>query len=152
MFRPVHHLLRYVSIDQVTNIVKAKQGGSEAVRNIQLVDVRSTAEVAATGRIPSAINVPLPVLRDALSHEGPMEDSDFAEFFGAPRPVPGVTQLVFYCAHGVRSGVACEVAEELGFENAGNFSGSWAQWHYEHGPRDSSVAAPPRFPSQTTPP
>ncbi|KAG5484685.1 hypothetical protein CUR178_07278 [Leishmania enriettii] len=140
---------RYVSIDQVANIVKAKQSCCDAARNIQLIDVRSTAEVAGTGIIPFAINIPLPILRDVLSPDSILKDDEFEFFFGGPRPVQGVTQIVLYCAHGVRSSVACELAEELGFENAGNFSGSWAQWYSAYGP--SSTSATPPESSQTPP-
>ncbi|KAG5485577.1 hypothetical protein LSCM1_07666 [Leishmania martiniquensis] len=133
---------RYVSINQVANIVKAKKSCCDAARNIQLIDVRSTAEVAVTGMIPSAVNIPLPVLRDVLSPESILMDDEFEYFFGAPRPVRGVTQIVLYCAHGVRSAVACELVEELGFENAGNFSGSWAQWHSTYGASSISAALP----------
>ncbi|GET86405.1 hypothetical protein, conserved [Leishmania tarentolae] len=135
-------LSRYLNIDQVSNIVKAKRSCSDAVRNIQLIDVRSTAEVAATGMIPSAINVPLPVLRDVLSPDSVIKDDEFEFFFGGARPVQGVTQLVLYCAHGVRSDIACEIAEELGFENACNFSGSWAQWYHAYGTSNISAALP----------
>ncbi|AIN96060.1 rhodanese-like protein [Leishmania panamensis] len=147
MLRGTRYLCRYFTIDQVANIVKAKQSCSDAVRNIQLIDVRSTAEVAATGMIPSAINVPLPVLSDALSPESIIEDDEFEFFFGGPRPVQGVTQLVLYCAHGVRSAIACELAEELGFENAGNFSGSWAQWYHAYGTPSTSAAPPESSPT-----
>ncbi|CBZ24303.1 conserved hypothetical protein [Leishmania mexicana MHOM/GT/2001/U1103] len=142
MLRQTWCLCRYLSIDQVAKIVKAKQSGSYAVRDIQLIDVRSTAEVAATGMIPSAINVPLPVLRDVLSPDSILEDAEFEFFFGGPRPVQGVTQIVLYCAHGVRSAIACEIVEELGFDNAGNFSGSWSQWYHAYGTPSTSAAVP----------
>ncbi|KAK7197357.1 Rhodanese-like domain containing protein [Novymonas esmeraldas] len=142
MIRATQVLSRYVSIDQVSRIVRAKHSGSDAVRHVQLIDVRSTAEVAATGLIPSAVNIPLPVLRDVLDEAGVLDEAEFESVFGAARPVRGVTQIVFYCAHGVRSAIACDVAEELGFENAGNFSGSWAQWHYTYGAVDSPEKAP----------
>lgn len=142
MLRRTWCLFWCLSIDQVAKIVKAKQSCSDAVRNIQLIDVRSTAEVAATGMIPSAINIPLPVLRDVLSQDSILEDDEFDFFFGGARPVQGVTQIVLYCAHGVRSAIACEIAEELGFENVSNFSGSWAQWYHAYGTPSTSAAVP----------
>ncbi|KPA77726.1 putative mitochondrial hypothetical protein [Leptomonas pyrrhocoris] len=129
MLKRCFRLHFYISLEQVANIVKAKLNHSEAARNVMLIDVRSTAEVAKTGLIPSAVNIPLPILRDVLAPDSVVDDAEFAFFFGSPRPVKGTTQMVFYCAHGVRSAVACEVVDELGFDNARNFSGSWAQWH-----------------------
>lgn len=132
MLRRCCRQLVYISIEQVENVVKAKQKYSEAVKDVMLIDVRSTAEVAKTGLIPTAVNIPLPILRDVLAPDSVLDDAEFASFFGAARPVKGTTQMIFYCAHGVRSAVACEVAEELGFDNARNFSGSWAQWYNVH--------------------
>ncbi|KPI89708.1 hypothetical protein ABL78_1201 [Leptomonas seymouri] len=132
MLKRCLHLCLYVSLEQVENIVRAKQNHCEAARNVMIVDVRSTAEVAKTGLIPFAVNIPLPILRDVLAPDSVIDDAEFASFWGSPRPVSGTTQIVFYCAHGVRSAVACEVAEELGFSNALNFSGSWAQWYDAH--------------------
>jgi thiosulfate:glutathione sulfurtransferase len=133
MFKYSCRLRLYISLEQVEKIVKAKLKHSEAARNIVLIDVRSTSEVAKTGVIPSAVNIPLPILRDVLAPDSVIDDDEFVSFFGAPRPLKGTTQMVFYCAHGVRSAIACEVADELGFDNAGNFSGSWAQWYNAHG-------------------
>ncbi|KAG5510603.1 hypothetical protein JKF63_06901 [Porcisia hertigi] len=142
MLRRTWGLSQYFTVDQVAKLVKGKQSGSDAVRNFQLIDVRSTAEVAATGLIPTAINIPLPVLRDVLCPESILDDEEFAFFFGGARPVRGVTQIVFYCAHGIRSAIACELSEELGFENAYNFAGSWAQWFHTYGTANTSVEPP----------
>lgn len=134
MLKRCVRLRLYISLKQVENVVNAKQNHNVAARDIMLIDVRSTAEVAKTGLIPSAVNIPLPILRDVLAPDSVIDDAEFASFFGSPRPVKGTTQIIFYCAHGVRSAIACEVAEELGFDNAQNFSGSWAQWYNVHSP------------------
>lgn len=133
MYRTCQLLLRYVSLEQVTNVVRAKADHSPAVNHTLLIDVRSTAEVAQTGLIPSAVNIPLPILEDVLDHDGPMDATDFEATFGVPRPPLQTSDLIFYCAHGVRSATAADVAERLGYQQTYNFSGSWAQWHYTYG-------------------
>lgn len=135
MLRRYAALLRYLSLEQVAGLVKAKQVDRSAATNVQLVDVRSTAEVAKTGMIPTAVNIPLSILGDVLDEEGPdaIEKEEFYETFGVARPQVGSTQLVFYCLHGVRSAVAVEVAEQVGYTNAYHFSGGWAQWAYTFG-------------------
>ncbi|KAG8342568.1 Rhodanese like domain [Trypanosoma vivax] len=115
-----------VTVQQVVGVVRAKLSGNKAVENTLIVDVRSTGEVAQTGIIPTAINIPLKLLPAALSDE--VDDDEFLDVFGVPKPQKGVTQLIFYCAHGVRSATATEVAEDAGYTNAKNFGGSFTDW------------------------
>lgn len=140
-------LFHYIGLDQVTALVQAKLAHHPSVAHTILVDVRSTAEVAKTGVIPTAVNIPLGILSTVLdscaqmdpaevsanSASLPLSAETFAATFGVPPPVKGVTQLVFYCAHGVRSATAVELADQFGFTGARNFSGSWAQWEHMHG-------------------
>lgn len=132
MFRCSAALRAYISIEQVIKVVEAKAAKHESVRHVELIDVRSTGEVARTGLIPFAMNIPLPMLADVLGEDEVIDDTEFKAVFGGEKPTKGVTQLIFYCAHGVRSAVACEIAEQLNYTNSLNFSGSWAQWSYLH--------------------
>lgn len=144
MLRKCSSLFNYISLEQVVNIVKAKQAGHPSASNILLVDVRSTGEVAKTGVIPTAVNIPLPILADILDEDAPdsIDDEEFAETFGVGRPERGETQLVFYCAHGIRSAMAVEMSEQLGYSGAFNFSGSWAQWAYTFVDQRDGTAQP----------
>lgn len=119
--------LTSISHEQVVNLVKAKQACNPTVRYTQLVDVRSTAETARTGIIPTAVNIPLSILTDVLD-EGTVSGKTFEHTFGITRPEKGVTRLVFYCAHGIRSAAAVEIATQLGYPGSLNYAGSWAQW------------------------
>ncbi|RNE94812.1 endoplasmic reticulum protein [Trypanosoma conorhini] len=130
-----------VTVEQVAAVVRAKLSGALSVQDTLLIDVRSTGEVAATGVIPTAVNIPLKLLEAALSDE--VEEEEFAETFGAPKPQPGKTQVIFYCAQGLRSAVAAEVAEDLGFSGAKNFTGSFAAWQRYHGEPAKHAGSPP---------
>ncbi|PBK77047.1 Rhodanese-like protein [Armillaria solidipes] len=87
-----------------------------------LIDVREPDEVAQ-GMIPSAVNIPLTVLGDALH----MSPEDFSTKFGFRKP--GIRQEVtFYCRSGKRSTSASDVAKRNGYTNILNFKGSWLDW------------------------
>ncbi|RNF10875.1 endoplasmic reticulum protein [Trypanosoma rangeli] len=131
MFGLTRRLRVGVTVEQVAALVRAKLRGAQPAQNTLLVDVRSTGEVSATGVIPTAVNLPLKLLEAALSDE--VGEEEFAETFGVPKPQPGTTQIIFYCAHGVRSSIAVEVVEGLGFSGAGNVTGGFAAWQKYYG-------------------
>jgi rhodanese-related sulfurtransferase len=66
--------------------------------NIQLIDVRNTEEVAETGKIKGAINVPAGDVVERLAE------------------IPKDRELVLYCSTGVRSEMAYNVLKEKGYK------------------------------------
>ena len=76
---------------------------------LQLVDVRSPSETVL-GTLPSAREIPLPVLVDSLS----------ALDAGAP--------VVTYCASGCRSQVAASVLLDAGFADVSDVLGGYTAW------------------------
>lgn len=128
-----------VTREQVCRLVRAKQVCSPAVADVHLIDVRSTNEVSRTGVIPSAYNIPLPILKDVLDDKGDVDAHRFEQCFGVRRPRPGVSSLIFYCAHGIRSETAAQLAEELGFQNAANYCGGWSEWAQAHEEEEEHV-------------
>jgi rhodanese-related sulfurtransferase len=87
-----------------------------------LVDVREPSEFAA-GAIPGAINLPLASAPDALS----LPADEFEDRFGFEKPDRS-REVVFYCKAGVRSAAAARLALQEGFENVGEYRGSWMDW------------------------
>ncbi len=81
-------------------------------KDLVWIDVREPAEWER-GRIPGATLVPLNRLllspREHLSGEG----------------------VVFYCAQGIRSAVACEVAAAVGLRRVYNLEGGIQEWASE---------------------
>lgn len=74
------------------------------------IDVREPAEWAR-GRIPGARLVPL------------------NQLLLAPRQhLEGLERVVFYCAQGIRSAVACEAAAAVGLQELYNLEGGTEEW------------------------
>ncbi len=78
--------------------------------DLQVVDVRNPTELAATGSMPSARNLPLPQLLDLV---GALD---------ADRPT------VVYCAGGYRSSVAASVLRSRGFDRVADMIGGFDAW------------------------
>jgi DMSO/TMAO reductase YedYZ molybdopterin-dependent catalytic subunit/rhodanese-related sulfurtransferase/glyoxylase-like metal-dependent hydrolase (beta-lactamase superfamily II) len=77
--------------------------------DLQLVDVRGTAETAA-GTVPGAIEIPLAILGDSL------------DALDRHRPV------VVYCASGYRSLVAASFLAQAGFADVSDLAGGFGAW------------------------
>jgi rhodanese-related sulfurtransferase len=52
---------------------------------------------------------------------------DFEDRFGFPKPRADAN-VVFYCKAGVRSRAAAVLAKQVGYENVGEYRGSWDDW------------------------
>ncbi|KAH9487150.1 Putative thiosulfate sulfurtransferase, mitochondrial [Psilocybe cubensis] len=97
-----------------------------------IIDVREPDEVIQ-GMIPSAVNLPLSVLPEALHMD---REAFFNKFrFEKPRPTQEVT---FYCRSGKRSSTASDIAKRNGFTNILNYKGSWLEWVEKQNPKPSS--------------
>ncbi|KAI0735396.1 Rhodanese-like protein [Earliella scabrosa] len=92
-----------------------------------LIDVREPNEVLQ-GSIPSAVNLPLSVLPNALH----LPAAEFKEKFGFEKPRPD-QEVTFYCRSGVRSTTASDVAKRNGYTNILNYKGSWLEWTEREG-------------------
>ncbi|KAI9645404.1 hypothetical protein NHQ30_006143 [Ciborinia camelliae] len=88
-----------------------------------IIDVRTPLELQQTGRIPTALNIPITTFPDAFS----ISEEEFEDRFGFERPSKE-DECVFYCKAGVRSRVAAEIARANGWEKVGEFQGSWGEW------------------------
>ena len=76
---------------------------------VVVVDVREPAEWAQ-GRIPEAVHIPLGTV------------------LNRPQELPEQDGLIFVCAEGVRSAVACEVAAAIGRSRLYNLEGGTVAW------------------------
>ncbi|KAI1660786.1 Rhodanese-like protein [Daldinia decipiens] len=94
---------------------------------VTIIDTREPSELAATGRIPGALNIPIASAPESFH----IPADEFADRFGFERPAPssdGGEVVVFYCKAGVRSRAAAQIAREAGWENVGEYPGSWVDW------------------------
>lgn len=84
----------------------------EKDNNAIVLDVRTDAEIAE-GIIPNAIHL------DIYKGQG---------FIYALEELDKSKSYYVYCRSGNRSGQACQIMEELGFENTYNLEGGMLQW------------------------
>ncbi|KAI2624305.1 Rhodanese-like protein [Hypoxylon sp. NC1633] len=100
--------------------------GTAPAAKITLIDVREPSELASTGRIPGALNIPISSAPDSFH----VSAAEFEERFGFERPRPDADggELVLYCKAGVRSRAAAAIARDAGFARVGEYPGSWLDW------------------------
>jgi rhodanese-related sulfurtransferase len=98
------------------NIVEAKSMLND--KNYVFVDVRETSEQTKHGVIPNAFSCPRGMLEFLIDPDCPAHN----EFFNQN------TTYVFYCAHGLRSLYAAQLASEMGLSPVKNLAGGFAAW------------------------
>lgn len=81
----------------------------EAGNNLQLVDVRTSAE-HEKGYIPGALHIPLARLLEQISKLNPEKAT------------------AVYCGQGYRASLATSLLRQQGFKNINNIPGSWKAW------------------------
>lgn len=97
-----------------------------------LIDVREPSEFSANS-IPTSLNIPITSQPDALL----LSEEDFQDRFGFAKP-PREKMVVFFCKAGVRSSAAAQLAKQAGYENVGEYRGSWLDWERNGGPGTKS--------------
>jgi rhodanese-related sulfurtransferase len=86
-------------------------------------DTREPSELQDTGRIPTALNIPITSQPDSFF----ISEEEFEDRFGFDRP-PKDKEVVFYCKAGVRCRAAAQLARQGGWERTGEYAGSWLDW------------------------
>ena len=94
----------------------------EAVTKIQnpnhvIIDVREESEVAFSGLIKNAINIPRGVIEFKLKPDS----------LDNPINIDSDTNILLYCAAGFRSALAAKALEDSGFQNVYNIGG-YGEW------------------------
>ncbi|XP_039441671.1 rhodanese domain-containing protein CG4456-like isoform X1 [Culex pipiens pallens] len=95
-----------------------------------LIDVRGVDEVASTGAIPTAINIPLDQVDKAFAPETTSEE--FQKLYGVAKPDKD-RYIIMSCRTGRRSQMALDTISALGYSNAKNYKGSWTEWAAKQG-------------------
>lgn len=98
--------------------------------NHSVSDVREPSELQSTGRIPTALNIPVSSQPDSFF----ITAEEFEDRFGFDRPGTE-KEVVFYCKSGVRSRAAAELAKQAGWKDVGEYKGSWLDWEKNDGER-----------------
>lgn len=97
--------------------------------DIQLIDVREPAEVAASGKIGNAINIPLGQVKDALL----MSEEAFQKTYHAPKPQSYDHNIVFYGLGPIKSHAALKLAHKAGYAHAREYSAGWEDYKAKKG-------------------
>ena len=92
--------------------------------NVQFVDIRDGAEVAATGTLPGAIHASRGLLEFVADPESPMHKKEFSSG----------KRLVLYCASGGRSTLAAKTLLDMGLANVCHIAGGFSAWSAAGGP------------------
>ncbi|KAG0305848.1 peroxin [Dissophora globulifera] len=106
-----------VTYEEIDSLVHGK-----VPEKVVLIDVREPGEVAK-GVIPTSHHVPLGSIQEALA----LPDKDFEERFGFKK-FGKDDEVIFYCRSGKRSGMAFDLAKQLGYKGVRNYSGSWLDY------------------------
>ncbi|KAK6905680.1 endoplasmic reticulum protein [Kwoniella mangroviensis CBS 8886] len=115
--------------DPIVKYEELKPITQQPTDDILIVDVREPDEVAL-GSIPSAVNLPLSRLKDALDKG--FNPGDFQKEFAFSKPTYD-QNIIFFCRSGKRSANAAELAGEKGYGNVRNYVGSWLDWSKREG-------------------
>lgn len=81
--------------------------------NVLVVDVRDGAEVAKSGKVPGAVNVPRGLLEFRVDPATPTHDKNFDQ---------GKT-VIIYCASGGRSALGGKTLKDMGYDKVFNLGG-----------------------------
>lgn len=84
--------------------------------DIQFVDIREPAEVAKSGLVAGAVNVPRGLLEFQIDPESPTHNAKLA----------AGSRLVLYCGSGARSALAAKSLKEMGVENVVHVPGGFS--------------------------
>lgn len=96
--------------------------------NHVIIDVREESEVAFSGLIKNAINIPRGVIEFKLK-PGSLEN---------PIPIDADTNILLYCAAGFRAALAAKSLEDSGFHNVFNIGG-FGEWVSNGGEIETSL-------------
>ena len=88
------------------------------------IDLRDIRELAKAGRVAGARHVPRGMLEFWIDPATSYHKSFFAED----------KTFVFYCAGGLRSALATQVAQEMGLSPVAHIAGGMAAWLNANGP------------------
>lgn len=97
----------------VPRITPAEVKDLIAKGNVLVVDVRDPAEVAKSGKVPGAVNVPRGMLEFRADPESPYHDKTFDK---------GKTAIL-YCAFGGRSALSGKTLKDMGYDKVFNLGG-----------------------------
>ena len=93
----------------------------QADSNVVVVDVREAEDLAATGVVPGAVNIPLGML--------PLRaDTELPENLRDPRLQDRSTPVITTCGGGGQAALAAKTLKDMGFTNVSMIDGGTRGW------------------------
>lgn len=83
---------------------------------VALVDIREGEEIARTGKVAGAVNVPRGFLEFQVDPTSPTYKPEFG----------GTKRIVLYCASGNRSALGAKALQDMGFRHVAHVAGGFA--------------------------
>lgn len=87
--------------------------------DLLLVDVREPDEYRL-GHLPGAVPIPRGIIEPSADLRFPNRHPELSQ--------ARKRRVVLYCATGGRSALACDVLQEMGFENVASLAGGYGAW------------------------
>ena len=98
--------------------------------NVVVVDVREAEDLAATGVVPGAVNIPLGML--------PLRaDTELPESLRDPRLQDRSTPVITTCGGGGQAALAAKTLKDMGFTNVSYLEGGIQSWKQAGLPTES---------------
>jgi rhodanese-related sulfurtransferase len=92
--------------------------------DVVLVDIRDIRELQRDGRVPGAFHCPRGMLEFWIDPESPYHKTTFAQD----------KKFVFFCAGGMRSALAAQIAKHMGLNPVAHIEGGFGAWKKAGGP------------------
>ncbi len=94
---------------------------------VQLIDIRDVRELQREGKIPGAFHCPRGMLEFWLDPASPY----YKPVFGQDK------KYVFFCAGGLRSALAAQIAQTMGLKPVAHIKGGFGAWKKLGGPTEA---------------
>jgi len=100
--------------------------------DVVLVDIRDIRELQRDGRVPGAIHCPRGMLEFWIDPETSYHKPVFAQD----------KRFVFFCAGGLRSALAAQIAQRMGLKPVAHIGGGFGAWKAAGGPVEAPAEKP----------
>ena len=102
--------------------------------DVVLVDIRDPRELQREGKVPGAFHCPRGMLEFWIDPESPYHKAQFAQD----------KRYVFFCAGGLRSALAAQIAQRMGLQPVAHIRGGFGAWKNAGGPVEAPEPPKPK--------
>ena len=100
--------------------------------DVVLVDIRDIRELQRDGKVPGAFHCPRGMLEFWIDPESSYHKAQFAQD----------KRFVFFCAGGMRSALAAQMAQRMGLKPVAHIRGGFGAWKNAGGPVEAASPKP----------